>query len=397
MRILISGAGVAGPALALALQGRGHEVTVVERAPRLRDGGQSVDFRGSVHREVLERLGLWDAIWERRTHPSPLAFIDARGRGRALLPAVLTAGDVEIVRGDLSRLLHARTAATTSYRFGDQVTALRNVGPHVEVAFASGRSERFDLVVGADGLHSGVRSVAFGDESQYVRHHGYALATWSFPRGALSAAVTQSYAEPGRSLTVTQEPQGRARALLIFTSPPPPRGDARAQRDFVRERFLGAGWECDRVLAELDEAKDLYLDALATVHVDRYASGRVVLLGDAAWGGTLGGQGTPLALVGAWVLANELAQADVRTALAEFERRMRPYASGCQKNAERAGPFHAPKTRLGIGARNVLYRVLTSRLLAKQFERMVKASANDFVLPGYPALAPPGRRGRAAP
>src|SRR4051812_19224187 len=121
MDILISGAGIAGPAMALALRGQGHSVTVVERAPALRDGGQAVDFRGPVHRAVLEQLGLWDPIWERRTRPVAMSFIDAAQRAKAVLPAVLTAGDVEIVRGDLTRLLHGLTKEFTEYRFGDHV------------------------------------------------------------------------------------------------------------------------------------------------------------------------------------------------------------------------------------------------------------------------------------
>jgi 2-polyprenyl-6-methoxyphenol hydroxylase-like FAD-dependent oxidoreductase len=140
----------------------------------------------------------------------------------------------------------------------------------------------------------------------------------------------------------------------------------------------------------LDRAQDLYVDQIATVAIDRYFCGPVVLLGDAAWGGTLGGQGTPLAVVGAHVLAGELAAArdDLPAALAAYEARMRPYATTCQKGAERAGPFFAPRTRPGLLCRDLFYRAFTSRPLTGLFEKLVKAAATDFDLPDYPDPLP---------
>lgn len=383
MNVLISGAGVAGPALAVAFQPYGHRVVVVERAAALRTGGQAVDFRGEVHRRVLVDLGLWDPIHDHRTTPYPLLFIDAAGRTKVRIPAVLTAGDVEIVRGDLCHLLYAKTRARAEYRFGDSIAALDADGDEVEVTFASGARERFDLVVGADGLHSGVRAIAFGPESGFVRNHGYCLAACTVDRVIDVGSACVSYAEPGRSATVSPDASGSLRLSFMFTSPPPDRQwDGAAIRTWIAARFAGAGWETPRLVRALDDTKDLYVDSVSTVHVDRYSQSRVVLLGDAAWGGTIGGQGTGLSVVGAWVLARELAAAgtDVGAGLRAFEARMRPYAAGCQKNAAHVGTFHAPKTRLGLAARNAFYRAMTSRLLAKQFEKMVKASASAFEL-----------------
>src|SRR4030095_10037581 len=147
------------------------------------------------------------------------------------------------------------------------------------------------------------------------------------------------------------------------------------QHALLADTYRDVGWHVPRLLAALPAAADLYGGQIATIRIDRYASGRVVLLGDAAYGGTLGGQGTPLAVVGAHVLAGARAAAHGahRPASARYEQRLRPYATACQKGAERAGSFFAPRTRLGLLGRDLLYRAMTSRLLIGQFEKLVKA------------------------
>jgi 2-polyprenyl-6-methoxyphenol hydroxylase-like FAD-dependent oxidoreductase len=356
----------------------------VERAPALREGGQAVDFRGPVHRAVLERLDLWEPIHALRTRPSPLSLLDRAGRPLAVIPEVMASGDVEILRGDLARLLYERSREHADYRFGDRIVAIEDRGDGVAVELERGGTLRADLVVGADGLHSGVRELAFAEESNVLRHHGYRIATFAMPSLGPGVPDAFIYSAPGRGISVLAN--GRdARALLVYTGGPmtsEERRDLDAQRRELRERFAGLGWETGRVLDALDEAADLYVDAIATVHVDRYARGRAALLGDAAYGGTLGGQGTPLAVVGAYVLASELARAgDLEGALARYEATMRPYATRCQKTAMRAGPFFAPETRAGLWMRDAFYRALTSKPLLGLFEWMVKDAATDVVLP----------------
>jgi 2-polyprenyl-6-methoxyphenol hydroxylase-like FAD-dependent oxidoreductase len=384
--VLVSGAGVAGPALALALDRRRFEVTVVERAAALRDGGQAVDFRGPVHRAVLDRLGLWEATWQRRTRPGPLAFVDRDGRPRVTMPEVMTAGDVEILRGDLVHLLHERTRDRAEYRFGDQIVGLDDGPGGVAVQFAHGPPATYDLVVGADGLHSGVRALAFGPETALLRHHGYRIATFALPAQPDLPLGARIFSAPGRAVGVFASDQG-ARALLVYAagaSPEPERKDLEGHKRALRHTFADLGWKTPAILDALDGATDLYVDDIATVHVDRYAKGRVVLLGDAAYGGTLGGQGTSLAIVGAHVLAGELARAgSVPDALSAYERVMRPYATRCQAGATRAGSFFAPRTAGGLWLRDHLYGLLTTPRLVGLLEWMVKDAAADLRLPAY--------------
>ncbi len=382
--VLISGAGIAGPALAYWLVRCGWSCTIVERAPTLRTGGQAVDFRGPIHRAVLERMDMWNPIHEHRTSAGDMVIVREDDSAIATLPAVMMAGDVEILRGDLSRLLVDRTR-DVEYRFGDHVVALDEHTHGVDVKLASGESRTFDLVVGADGLHSSVRALAFGDESKFLAHHGYRVASFALPDSFGKVCGGMLYSTPGRAVVVSGFGSA-TRALLVYTGGAfgRERRDVVEQKRSLRATFDGMAWRAPRVLDALIDADDLYLDAIASVHVESYACGRVVLLGDAAYGGTLGGQGSSLAIVGAYVLAGELAAAtDYKSAFARYESKMRPYATRCQKGAKRAGQFFAPRTAFGLAFRNFMYWALTTKPMQGFFEKLVKDAATDFALPNY--------------
>ena len=392
--VLISGASIAGPALAFWLRRHGFEPTVVERAAALREGGQAVDFRGEAHLSVLRRMGLLDATRAKQTNMGEQTFVDAEGKALVTLPAEFMSGDVEIHRGDLSRILYDATRETTEYRFGDAIAAMVETPRGVDVRFERGPSRTFDLVVGADGLHSGVRALAFGEEGRFLRFLGHYVAGFSLPNHLGLRRRGLIYSEPGRGVCVAnaREPD-EARALFVLASPPMAfdRRDVDAQKRIVTDAFASMRdrrrWEVPRLLDAMQTAPDLYFDAVARIDLDRVSKGRVTLVGDAAFGGTLGGQGTGAAIIGAYVLAGELgaADGDHRVAFARYEARIRRYATRCQRGASHAGPFFAPRTPGRLWCRNLMYRVLASPKLEGVLRSLVTGAADGIVLEDYAA------------
>lgn len=389
--VLISGASVAGPALALNLARHGARVTVVEKAPALRRGGFAVDFRGHVHRTVLTSMGIWDEIHARQTRMGRQTVVGADGTPRVDLPAEMMSGDVEIFRGDLAHIMYERTRDSVEYVFGDSVASLTEVPDGVEVTFEHGAPRRFDLVVGADGLHSRTRRLVLGDESRHLRFLGHYVAGFGMPNHLGLIRTGRLYSEPGRCVGVNNydgDPE-RAGALLVFRSErlAYDRRDVDAQKRILADRFAGTGWEAPAVLKALQDADDLYFDAIAQIHVDRLTQGRVALLGDAGYGATMGGMGTGVAVVAAHVLAGELALAggDHHAAFAAYERLVGPFAKACQKISGNAGPFFAPPTERRIRSRDRMYRLLASRPMAGFFKRLTEKAATGIRLPDYPA------------
>jgi 2-polyprenyl-6-methoxyphenol hydroxylase-like FAD-dependent oxidoreductase len=389
LNVLISGASIAGPALALWLSRYGARVTVVEKAPALREGGFAVDFRGHVHRTVLTRMGIWDEVHARQTHMGRLAIVDAEGRDLVALPAAFMSGDVEIFRGDLSKILYERTRHAVEYVFGDSIATMTVDADGVDVTFDHGAPRRFELVVGADGLHSNVRRLAFGDESQYLRFLGYYVAGFDMPNHLGLDRTAKIYNEPGRMVDISNydgDPD-RAGAGLVFASErlDYDRRCVAQVKKILAEKYATLGWETPKVLEALEHADDLYFDAIAQIHMDRWSQGRVVLLGDAGYGATMGGFGTGMAIVCSYVLAGELAVAhgDHRAAFASYENEIRRFAKGCQKTAGNAGPFLAPPTEKKIRSRNRAYRMLSSRVLAGFFKKLTEKAATDIKLKDY--------------
>ncbi|MEU0543378.1 FAD-dependent monooxygenase [Nocardia sp. NPDC005978] len=385
--VLISGASVAGPALAYWLHRYGFDVTVVEQAPALRAGGQAIDFTGDTHMTVLERMGILDDLRARQTGKTDMVIVDAEGGETARISGDFTGGDLEILRGDLAEVMYKRTAAECRYLFGDTVTAMTETADGVHVEFAHAPARTFDLVFGCDGIHSRVRALAFGPEADFVQHRGYyyciaGASHWeSDGASARERAVSYAHNVPGR-LAVSGG--SKAGQMYLFSSPKLEydRGNLDAQRRIVAEKFADVGWEVPAMLAGLPELEGFYLDSISKVTMKTFVKGRVALLGDAGYGNTLAGFGTGLAVVGAYVLAGELATAggDYAVAFARYEEMMKRYC----KLADTAHPgrFLAPRTAPGLRVRNWF---LGSRLFDLMI-KMTERSKNDIELRNYPEI-----------
>jgi 2-polyprenyl-6-methoxyphenol hydroxylase-like FAD-dependent oxidoreductase len=390
--ILISGASVAGPALAYWLRRRGFNPTVVERAPSLRGGGYAVDFRGAAHLSVLAKMGLLDQIRDQQTHLDTTTYVDADGRRVASMPAGIFAGDVEILRGDLGRILYQATRDGTEYLFGDTITGLDQRADGVHVTFSRADPRVFDLVIGADGLHSAVRRLAFGDVAGAGHDLGLYVSIFSV---ANSLGLDHSgllYSVPGRTAAVFSARQtGRAVAQFFFAAPDGvPAGyddrDTGRQQEIVARAFDGVGWQVPALLGQMAAADDFYFDSVSQVRLDRWSAGRVALIGDAGYAAGPGGNGTGTAVVAAYVLAGELAAADGdhRVAYDRYERLLRPYVARGQKQARGGRDFLAPATARKVRQRDRFFRTLPY-LPAKGLIRYLSTrTAAAITLPGYP-------------
>ncbi|MET9312768.1 FAD-dependent monooxygenase [Kribbella sp. NPDC003505] len=385
MKILVSGASVAGPSVALWLGRAGHDVTVVEIAPALRQGGYAVDFRGEVFTTVLDRMGVLDNLRALQTGGNAMRFVDESGRRLMRLPAEFAGGELEVLRADLSRVLYEHSRAQATYRFGDSIAWLREHSDGVDVRFESGVEETYDLVIGADGMHSVVRRLAWPADQVVERHLEYYVAGWEVPNTLGISGDTLMYNVPGKlaSVGADRRDPALAQTLFVFKSPQLQynRRDLEEQKAILQEQFGGLGWHVPELLEALPAATELYFDSISRVHVERWSTERIVLLGDAGYGATFGALGTGTAVVGAYVLAGELAQArgDVRTAFARYEATLRKAVSTTQ-DGSRAGSFLAPATRFGIATRN---RILDIPFFLNQMLRMARNMSELIELPAY--------------
>ncbi|MEU8782251.1 FAD-dependent monooxygenase [Streptomyces sp. NPDC048637] len=454
--VLISGASIAGPALAHWLHRYGFAVTVVERAPELRTGGYKVDIRGAAI-EVAERMGILEDIQRASTDMRTGAYVNDDGKRIATLPAGIFSArvgrDDEIMRGDLARILYERTRADVEYVFGDSITSLtersgdRQYGRHdgrqghndrrhhehhkrqedqegqeghgpggtggVAVTFEHGAPRRFDLVVGADGLHSNVRRLTFGPEEQFVRHLGAYIAAFSVPNELGLDREELYHAVPGKLICIySSAGDPAAKGLLSFRSPrlAYDHRNRTEQLALLKEAFKevgvspSAGWtEVPRLLEAAREADDFYFDGLQLIEMDRWSRGRVVLLGDAAHcASPASGQGTGMALVGAYVLAGELAAAgrDPEEAFGRYEKEMRGYVAVNHALAAKFAGEMTADTWRQIRFRHLMMRILPhmpwKNLVAKKIAEDVQRGANAITLKAHPAPGTATAHGPAA-
>ncbi|MEU0568501.1 FAD-dependent monooxygenase [Nonomuraea sp. NPDC005983] len=393
INVLISGASVAGPALAYWLHRHGFTPTIVERAPALRDGGYAVDFRGEAHLSILRRMGVLADLERARTGMGAMSYVNSAGKLQATMPADLFAGDIEILRGDLARVLYDATKEHTEYIFGDSITSLTEDADGVTVTFERTPPRRFDLVIGADGLHSNTRRLTFGPEERFVKHLGLYCAIFTTGNHLGLDHTGHAYRTAGKLVAMySAHHNTQAKAVFYFASPPLDldRRDVPQQQAVLAEQFTGNGWQSDRLLHDMRHAPDFYFDTVAQVRMDSWTRGRVALIGDAAsCPSSLSGMGSGLALVGAYVLAGELAAArgDHRVAFARYEQEMRAYAEGCQKMGDGVAKLMVPGSRFLAAFLNRYYKIMPYLPGKNMAANMARKAAENITLRDYRDLA----------
>ncbi|MFE7029863.1 FAD-dependent oxidoreductase [Streptomyces sp. NPDC057621] len=383
--VLISGASISGPALAYWLHRSGWAVTVVEKAGALRAGGYPIDIRGTAI-EVVRRMGILPRLRDAHIDSRRCTFLDSDGGTvTSVSPSAVAGGvegqDLEVRRGDLAALLHALVRDDVEFLFDDSIDTLDTPdtlntpdapdapGPYgqgVDVTFRSGRRRTFDLVVGADGMHSHTRELVFGPEERFHHYLGYCFALFTMPNSFGLSREVMLWNTPGKAAALYAVGDGdELHAFLNFHRPQPPFAalrDPGAQKQLVAAAFEGAGWKVPDLVDAMRHADDLFFDTAGQIRMPHWSRGRVALVGDAAYAPSfLTGQGSSLALVGAYMLAHALAtHRDHTAAFAAYERDTRGFVAMNQALVDKGGASLFPTTARALEQRNAMLRDLVT-------------------------------------
>ena len=374
-KILISGGGIAGCCLAWWLERSGHSVTIVELAPEARNGGYVIDFWGLGY-DVAEKMGLLDELRRHDLDIHEFEIVDGTGRrisgfNQDALKDLTRGRIMSLPRSAVALSLYDAIKDRVPVRFGDSVVGILEADGGLDVQFQKGASETFDLVVGADGLHSAVRRLVFGNEPGFERFLGYCVAAFSAPGYQHRDPHTYvTYGEPGRQIWRIALKEDATVFLLVFAAEEnvAPLHDAGKQKEVLTRLYAQSGWEAREALAAMGAATDLYFDRVSQISLPRWSKGRVALIGDAcACPSLLAGEGSAMAMAEAYTLAAELdaAEGNHTQAFARYEERLRPYVERKQKGARGFASSFVPKTALGLWGRNTLISVANGLGLAR--------------------------------
>jgi len=380
--VLILGCGIAGPTLAYWLTQIGYQVTIVEKSPDLRTQGYMIDFYGSGF-DVAEKMGIIERLRARHYPMSRLDFVDEQGRTRASLNIekfrqLLKGRHFNFMRGDLAQVLYDTIKDSVAVRFGLSVAGLEQRPDGVDVTFTDQSQQTFDLVVGADGMHSTIRKLVWGDESDFARYLGYYVACSIIDDRMGAAPIFQSHVAPGQQAAVYSIRGSRLATFFVWKSPP--LHDLGRQERFaeLKRAFANVGWIVPRLLGDVERSDDFYFDSVTQISMDPWHHGRVTLVGDACQCLTLiAGQGASLAMAGGYLLAQALqqAQGEHEAAFRAYQARLKPEADARQEQARKFAGTFVPGSRLGILMDYVSLKVMFLPFFRSVFLRRIGAKS----------------------
>lgn len=380
--ILISGAGIAGTALAFWLKKFGFHPTIIEYAPKLREGGYAIDFMGAGY-DVAKKMGILPALEKVDIDISKLAFVDGNNQEKGSMnyrkiKKLMNNRALTLLRSDLAKVIYNNLDKDTEIIFGDTINKIEQDDEKVIVTFQKGSSRSFDLLVGADGLHSNVRNLIFGGETQFEKYYGYYTSSFTIDNFSYGGRVFSMYNVPYKQVAIYSYSGNRTFTFFIFASPEKlsyEHQDITKQKEILKAEFMNSGWRCPELLSKIDATKDFYFDSISQIKMENWFKGRVSLVGDACYcPSLLSGKGSTLAIVGAYILAGELKQANgnYTTAFEQYQNIFKPFIEKKQKAAQAFAKSFVPKSNFGIWVRNFAFKMMSlpfvSILILNQFK-----------------------------
>jgi 2-polyprenyl-6-methoxyphenol hydroxylase-like FAD-dependent oxidoreductase len=372
--ILISGAGIAGTTLAFWLKKYGFNPTIVEYSPKIREGGYAIDFMGAGY-DVAEKMKLIPDLEKADLNISELVFVDENDREKGSMnyqkiKKLMNSRALTLLRSDLAKIIYNHLDKDVELIFGDTIEKISQNSEMVNVKFRSGLTRSFDLVIGADGLHSNVRNLIFGNEKQFEKYYGYYTSSFTIDNFSYEGRTFSMYNVPFKQVAVYSFSGNSMAAFFVFTSPEKliyNHNDIAKQKQILKSEFRNAGWKCPEILSKIDSTTDFYFDSISQIQMEQWSKGRVSLVGDACdCPSLLSGKGSTLAMVGAYILAGELklANGNYKTAFDQYEKILKPFMEKKQKAAQSFAKSFVPKSNFGIRLRNMAFRLASVPFIA---------------------------------
>lgn len=382
--ILISGAGIAGTTLAFWLKRFGFNPAIIEIAPKLREGGYAIDFMGAGY-DVAEKMGIVTELKKVDINFSKLSFVDKNNKEKGTMnyqkiKKFLNGRAFTLLRSDLAKVIYNSLGKDIEVIFGDTINNIEQDDDKVVVTFRSGTKRNFDLLIGADGLHSNVRNLVFGKETQFEKYYGYYTSSYTINHFSVGNNAFSMYNVPYKQVAVYSNKENKTTTFFIFTSPEKlssPHSGTEKQKQILKAEFENIGWKCRQLLSEVDSATDFYFDSISQIKMEKWSKGRISLVGDACYcPSLLSGKGSTLAMVGAYVLAGELKEANgnYEAAFEQYQILFKPFMDKKQQAARFFAKSFIPKSNFGIWLRNTVFKLMSVSIFSKLFLSQFKDS-----------------------